>query len=188
MTAGSIWKDPAMDKRLRQLHAEGHSMAEIGKRMGLSKNQVVGRAHRLKLPKRELPAALQSVKDKPRVRVSARLGAGGEGASRLAPSAHLSLVKAGLASSGPRAVATSAQGVSSLLQTSAAGASQPRVQIFSGRGCQYPLWPDRVRVAFDEARYCDAPARRNEEGRQDSAYCPEHHAKCFRPFEKKVAA
>ena len=56
--------------RLRALWDEGHSTAEIGRRLGVSKNAVVGKAHRLDLPARpspirrdgsggERPAALQ---------------------------------------------------------------------------------------------------------------------------------
>jgi GcrA cell cycle regulator len=41
--------------RLRALWAEGHSTAEIGRRMGISKNAVVGKAHRLQLPARPSP-------------------------------------------------------------------------------------------------------------------------------------
>jgi GcrA cell cycle regulator len=37
------------------LWAEGHSTAEIGRRMGVSKNAVVGKAHRLDLPARPSP-------------------------------------------------------------------------------------------------------------------------------------
>lgn len=40
---------------LRQLWAEGHSTAEIGRRMGTSKNAVVGKAHRLNLKARPNP-------------------------------------------------------------------------------------------------------------------------------------
>jgi GcrA cell cycle regulator len=40
---------------LRQLWAEGHSTAEIGRRLQRSKNAVVGKAHRLDLPGRESP-------------------------------------------------------------------------------------------------------------------------------------
>jgi GcrA cell cycle regulator len=46
---------PTHDATLRKLWTEGHSIAEIGRRMGLSKNAVVGRAHRLDLPSRETP-------------------------------------------------------------------------------------------------------------------------------------
>jgi len=46
---GSDWNDD-MVANLRQLWDEGHSTAEIGRRLGVSKNAVVGKAHRLDLP------------------------------------------------------------------------------------------------------------------------------------------
>ncbi len=48
------WTSEAIDQ-LRALWAEGHSTAEIGRRMGVSKNAVVGKAHRLNLPARPSP-------------------------------------------------------------------------------------------------------------------------------------
>lgn len=48
------WTNEAID-RLRAFWAEGHSTAEIGRRMGISKNAVVGKAHRLDLPARPSP-------------------------------------------------------------------------------------------------------------------------------------
>ncbi|TCZ66185.1 GcrA family cell cycle regulator [Roseicella aquatilis] len=48
------WTAEAIDQ-LRSLWAEGHSTAEIGRRMGVSKNAVVGKAHRLNLPARPSP-------------------------------------------------------------------------------------------------------------------------------------
>jgi GcrA cell cycle regulator len=48
---GYDWNDAAI-QRLRDLWAEGHSTAEIGRRMHVSKNSIVGKAHRLDLPKR----------------------------------------------------------------------------------------------------------------------------------------
>ncbi len=41
--------------RLRDLWVEGHSTAEIGRRIGVTKNAVVGKAHRLSLPSRPSP-------------------------------------------------------------------------------------------------------------------------------------
>ncbi len=41
--------------RLRGLWDDGHSTAEIGRRLGVSKNAVVGKAHRLGLPARPSP-------------------------------------------------------------------------------------------------------------------------------------
>ena len=137
-----------MVDRLCQDWAAGYSASEIGVRMGLNKNQVIGKVHRLQLAPRGQPAALQNVKDKPRV----------------LSSAHLS---------------------SSMPSNSGAGASKPRPQLFPGRGCQFPRWKHGERPAYGEARYCEAAPRRNEEGRQDSPYCVEHHARCF---DKKRAA
>ena len=48
------WTDDAI-ARLRALWDEGHATAEIGRRMGISKNAVVGKAHRLKLSARPSP-------------------------------------------------------------------------------------------------------------------------------------
>jgi GcrA cell cycle regulator len=48
------WTDETI-ARLRELWAEGHSTAEIGRRMGISKNAVVGKAHRLNLVARPSP-------------------------------------------------------------------------------------------------------------------------------------
>ncbi|WP_232479071.1 GcrA family cell cycle regulator, partial [Roseomonas rosulenta] len=48
------WTTEAIE-RLKALWAEGHSTAEIGRRMGISKNAVVGKAHRLNLPARPSP-------------------------------------------------------------------------------------------------------------------------------------
>ncbi len=44
-----------MIARLRQLWLEGHSTAEIGRQMGVTKNAVVGKAHRLVLSPRPSP-------------------------------------------------------------------------------------------------------------------------------------
>ena len=46
--------DDERDARLTSDWAAGFSTAEIGRRMGISKNSVIGRAHRLQLPSRGL--------------------------------------------------------------------------------------------------------------------------------------
>ena len=48
------WNDETI-ARLRHLWLEGHSTAEIGRRMGVTKNAVVGKAHRLVLVPRPSP-------------------------------------------------------------------------------------------------------------------------------------
>src|SRR5436305_8979298 len=48
------WSDDVISQ-LRGLWAEGLSTAEIGRRLGVSKNAIVGKAHRLDLPARPSP-------------------------------------------------------------------------------------------------------------------------------------
>lgn len=48
------WTDETI-ARLRAFWDEGHSTAEIGRRLGVSKNAIVGKAHRLALPARPSP-------------------------------------------------------------------------------------------------------------------------------------
>ncbi len=48
------WSDEIIG-HLRALWAEGHSTAEIGRRLGVTKNAIVGKAHRLELPARPSP-------------------------------------------------------------------------------------------------------------------------------------
>ena len=51
---GSSWTSDVI-ATLRRFWEEGHSTAEIGRRMGVSKNAIVGKAHRLNLPSRPSP-------------------------------------------------------------------------------------------------------------------------------------
>jgi GcrA cell cycle regulator len=48
------WNDEAIS-RLRSLWHEGHTTAEIGRRLGVSKSAIIGKAHRLGLPARPSP-------------------------------------------------------------------------------------------------------------------------------------
>ena len=57
--------------RIRALWDEGLSTAEIGRRMGITKNAVVGKAHRLNLPARPSPILRTPGEKKPR-RAAAR--------------------------------------------------------------------------------------------------------------------
>ena len=52
--------------RLRELWSEGLSTAEIGRRLGMSKNAVVGKAHRLDLPSRPSPIRRGTGEPRPR--------------------------------------------------------------------------------------------------------------------------
>ena len=59
--------------RLRALWDEGHSTAEIGRRLGVSKNAVVGKAHRLDLPARPSPIRRDGSGPSPRTRTPRRV-------------------------------------------------------------------------------------------------------------------
>ncbi len=59
--------------RLRELWAEGHSTAEIGRRMGVSKNAVVGKAHRLDLAGRPSPIRREGDAEPPQATVVRRM-------------------------------------------------------------------------------------------------------------------
>ena len=183
------------DDLLRSLWARGDSGSEIGRIMGISKNAVVGRAHRLRLPARPSPIKAGQRQDSARRHggVVVRRAAAGVA---FPPASAATTSLGAMGAPRPGAAALSAQrDVSSLLNLPALAArvtnpppapgfsgkvaSQPRPQVFPVRGCQFPMWRNGLRVAFDEVRFCDAPARRNAEGRQDSAYCAAHHAQCF---------
>ena len=56
------------------LWTEGHSTAEIGRRMNTTKNAVVGKAHRLDLPPRPSPILGKGTGERPRTRVRIRPG------------------------------------------------------------------------------------------------------------------
>jgi GcrA cell cycle regulator len=56
-----VWDEETI-RQLRALWAEGHSTAEIGRRLGVSKNAIVGKAHRLELDARPSPIRRESGK------------------------------------------------------------------------------------------------------------------------------
>ncbi|MBM3568163.1 MAG: global cell cycle regulator GcrA-like protein [Alphaproteobacteria bacterium] len=55
----SIWTTEKVDQ-LKGLWQEGLSTAEIGRRLGITKNAVVGKAHRMNLPARPSPVKRRS--------------------------------------------------------------------------------------------------------------------------------
>ena len=59
------WNEDTIS-RLRALWNEGLSTAEIGRRLGITKNAVVGKAHRLALPARPSPIRREADRTAPR--------------------------------------------------------------------------------------------------------------------------
>jgi GcrA cell cycle regulator len=56
-----VWDEETI-RLLRDLWAQGHSTAEIGRRLGVTKNAIVGKAHRLELDARPSPIKRDVVK------------------------------------------------------------------------------------------------------------------------------
>jgi GcrA cell cycle regulator len=56
-----VWNEETI-RHLRDLWTEGHSTAEIGRRLGVSKNAIVGKAHRLDLDARPSPIRREAAK------------------------------------------------------------------------------------------------------------------------------
>ncbi|MCA0451754.1 MAG: GcrA cell cycle regulator, partial [Proteobacteria bacterium] len=64
---------PEQISELTRLWGEGLTTAEIGKRLGISKNAVVGKAHRLNLPARPSPIRREGAGGAPRPVVPRRV-------------------------------------------------------------------------------------------------------------------
>lgn len=176
MTLVRRWT-PEQDAALAQHWAAGLTCTQIGAAMGLNKNQVIGRAHRLQLPARAAP-----VKRKPDS-VSARHGAKrslARAPSRTSPSARQATTRA--APVPPFRVAPGA-GVAISLPPSPANLpdAAPRLtnpvprRVFSDRKCQFPLWGHAKPAEY---RFCEGAVIAGASGLA-SPYCAKHHAICF---------
>ena len=63
--SSNVWSDERLAK-LEQLWSEGLSISQIGEALGVSRNSIAGKAHRMGLPKRPSPINAQRVvKSKP---------------------------------------------------------------------------------------------------------------------------
>ena len=62
---GNVWTDERLDE-LKKLWAEGLSISQIGEALGVSRNAIAGKAHRMGLPKRPSPIS-KSKAEKPNV-------------------------------------------------------------------------------------------------------------------------
>jgi GcrA cell cycle regulator len=150
------WTANAIDL-LRALWAEGHSTAEIGRRMGVTKNAIVGKAHRLDLPTRPSPIRKPDA--------AAVAAAAGAAAPRRKPSAREAVVPARrmIPQAQPMAAPPAAPRLPPL---SAAVRSFPRASV---RSCCWPMGEPGSR----EFRFCGAEA---DPGKP---YCAAHVAVAY---------
>jgi GcrA cell cycle regulator len=147
------WSEETIES-LRGLWAEGLSTAEIGRRLGVSKNAVVGKAHRLDLPARPSPIR--------------RDGNGGATPRRSVPRRVAGPTLPPLSSAQP--LVPMAQPMIAPRPKPAIAAPLPRVQAVPPRpygrlvACCWPIGEPGTR----EFRFCDA------ESVPGKPYCAEH--------------
>ncbi len=65
MAEETSWTDERLEKLIK-LWDKGLSISQIGEELGVTRNAVAGKAHRLKLPKRQSPIAKTSAKKAPK--------------------------------------------------------------------------------------------------------------------------
>lgn len=135
---------------LEKLWAEGLSTAEIGRRLGVSKNAVVGKAHRLGLPGRQSPIdAKRRAARKPAAKPKAAPAQPRAAARPAAPKA-------------PPPVAAEAA-------PQPAPQAKKQRKAHSGPSCQWPFGDPRL-PGF---HFCGAPATPGK------PYCDEHCAMAY---------
>ena len=63
--SGNVWTDERLEE-LKKLWAQGLSISQIGEALGVSRNAIAGKAHRMGLPKRPSPISKPKA-EKPKV-------------------------------------------------------------------------------------------------------------------------
>jgi hypothetical protein len=157
---GSTWS-AAEDAALEQMWRSGLSTTRIGAALGKTKNAVIGRAHRLRLPLRGSP-------------VKRRDGATASKSSRprKAAAAVLRAVKASR-SVWRGDVSPMRHARIDLLPESVAALRIPARPKIWASTCQWPLWPNGARRDHpDYGRYCGATSAY-------VSYCAVHAARAY---------
>jgi GcrA cell cycle regulator len=136
--------------RLRDLWDEGHSTAEIGRRIGVSKCAVIGKSHRLDLPPRPSPIIRAGEKRAPRPRIH-RPHRAVSTLPALASAPRVTLPVHQLASLGRRpplpAPVQETQSVEQL-----------RLRLVNAGPCQFPIWKHGEKPPRDlKKRFCGKP-------------------------------
>lgn len=153
------WSESAIEL-LRQLWGTGLSASQIGERLGVTNNAVIGKARRIGLASRGSP--IRPLTDEERAeREKQRL-------AREAEKALHNLRKSWSMGQQARVAAGRVKLPKSLCE----------VRTIPGSPCNWVMEHRGPLLV----RYCDAPTR------EGSSYCPEHHAVCYRqPVEQEAA-
>ncbi len=176
MPKASPWT-PERDAELREHWAGDLSSAQIGAKMAMNKNQIIGRAHRLKLPLRGVPDNIsRGLGSRPAARANRELPV--FDARAASPSRPRAATSSGVASCAVERLGASPQAEN---LPGAVVAAPPR-RVFSHKQCQYI-----TSSADRDYRFCDAPCVARDAG-APSPYCADHYALCLIPLSKAEAA
>ncbi len=160
-STGMAWGDDTVS-RLRSLWEEGHSTSEIGRRLGVSKNAVIGKARRLKLSRRPSP-----------IRPASSGGPRQSGRRRVPKLAEIAPLCRTAPKPSPAAPARPPGPMSRSLPLPPMPAGQSRAKSPSlGRGTTLCCWP-LGEPGTHTFRFCDAPALARK------PYCEEHCALAY---------
>jgi hypothetical protein len=169
MPKASPWT-PERDAELREHWAGDLSSAQIGAKMAMNKNQIIGRAHRLKLPLRGVPVNIsRGMVSRPAARVKRELPLKPSFVRAASPSRPRAATPSGALSS---AVERQASSRPERTLPGACADVAPR-RVFSGTECKFI-----THSVAREYRFCEAPVVQNAKGKP-SAYCAEHFDLCL---------
>jgi hypothetical protein len=161
---------PERDAELREYWAGNLSASQIGAKMAMNKNQIIGRAHRLKLPLRGVPVNIsRGMVPQPAVRVKRDLPPKPSFVRAASPSRPRAASNSGALSSAVERQASSRPE----RDLPGAVAETPPRRVFSDKQCQYVTGNDRR-----DYRFCEAPVVENAKGRP-SAFCAMHFDLCL---------
>jgi len=150
------WTDERIDQ-LTELWGAGQSATQIGKVLGMSKNAVIGKAHRLKLPARPSPIRKEGSATRPKPRAVPRLR------PTPAPAPEPTPVPAAT----PRSV--EAAKVRSVLEVVPRIVQRPARRANGGPGCLWPIG-DPGDADFHFCGDASVPGK---------PYCDQHCAKAY---------
>lgn len=172
------------DAQLRTLWESGDTTGEISRKLARSRNSVIGRAHRLNLPRRASPiirsAGGPRPKPVPRIVQMKSAAALIQARERAASAVRSATPIPAQAGDPPAAVPqrTDREDVTSRVLHSPVTALPPpvpRAPAAGFSGCRWPLWGDKERP---DHRFCGEPARQRPDGNR-CVYCAEHAARAF---------